>query len=399
MDIRSGSHSWDLTRVTLVFSWLLTSLAIVAVFARFYLRRKFSNGWAAHDWIMLLALIFQIAFQGGLSQMCAWGSGRPSVDLTEHQINAINRLGWIIIPLSHPTSVLARISIALLLIHIFGAKTWFKWYIIFFTTFVTLSGATALVITVAQVRPYEALWDESITNYTAWDMRIYQWTGIILQFIFAIWDSTFVFIPVLIIWDLNMATSQKIGLIILLAFGLITSAAVVVKAVISLLFTIGSSISLDDRRGTHLIVFTTCLEQSLVIIIGCIPTLRAITRIRHLDIRAKIGGYLVYFFSRTKKYNGRNARRRSFSRGDESWPFDSLELTPANPLFKGETIIKKSSSSDIVLTSTNEAESNLTVRDSQVYRTDSFSVRSCHLPKVSVALGSIPDGKSVGCPS
>lgn len=89
MDNQSSPHSWDLTRATLVLTWFLTSLAIISVLFRFYLRRKFFNGWASHDWLMLAALAFQFSFQVGLTAMCSSGSGRPSSDLTELELVTI----------------------------------------------------------------------------------------------------------------------------------------------------------------------------------------------------------------------------------------------------------------------------------------------------------------------
>ena len=83
-----SSHSGDatLTHATLVLTWIFTSLAIVAVVLRFYLRRKLTKRWASHDWIMLAALACQLVYQAGITILCQAGSGKPAESLTENQL-------------------------------------------------------------------------------------------------------------------------------------------------------------------------------------------------------------------------------------------------------------------------------------------------------------------------
>lgn len=59
-------------------------------------------------------------------------------------------------------SVLARISITILLIRIFGSKQWLKWYLIIFTAISTVAILVYLINVYAQVSPIQGLWDYRI---------------------------------------------------------------------------------------------------------------------------------------------------------------------------------------------------------------------------------------------
>ncbi|KAI5920287.1 hypothetical protein F4810DRAFT_683383 [Camillea tinctor] len=358
--------------VTLVLTWILTSLAIIFVAIRFYLRKKLRNGWASHDWFILAALCFQIPFQAGLTIMCNWGSGSPTETLTELQLYNINKFGWVFAPFTHPASFLARISIAILLVQIFGTKIWFKRYLIIFTTFQTLLGITTFALNLSLARPYAALWDTSITNAQFLNPLAYQWTAVILQFCYTIWDFTAVLFPILILWKLKMPTSRKVGLAILLAMSLITSAVAGLKTIVSLLYTIGADNLIDVYYGTHIIDFSTCLEQALVIMMGCVPVLRSITQLR-LPQMSSLGGSFTSILTRGRtKITGTDSA--SASPIPEHTSFENLEFAARSHRFNGVPSTKEGSFPGFAVASWKGGDANNPLAESGVYCTDTVIV-------------------------
>lgn len=86
----------------------------------------------------------------------------------------------------------------------------------------------------------------------------------------------------MVVWRLNMPLRQRLGLIILLSVSLFTM-------VMSILKTIGLKAIADQQSdptatdvqyNATLSILWTCLEQACVIIMGCVPSLRAVMKLQ-----------------------------------------------------------------------------------------------------------------------
>lgn len=86
--------------------------------------------------------------------------------------------------------------------------------------------------------------------------------------LFAFADLSYVILPVSIIWRLNMSLRTKIGLGIILSLSFISFVGSVMKAVTS-------SIA-KTQYSSSLVILWSALEQTLVIIISCVPAIRHI---------------------------------------------------------------------------------------------------------------------------
>ncbi|KAI1476105.1 hypothetical protein F4774DRAFT_428504 [Daldinia eschscholtzii] len=323
-DVRVNPNDRGINIWTLGISWTLTPIAIVAVCVRFYLRRAFAGGWESHDWIMLAALIVQIFYQVGLTIMCYWGGGKPLQNLTALESTMVEKWSWIIAPATHLIALLARISITILLIRIFGTKLWFKRYLIIFTTIQSIVSLAVIIIALAQCQPYELNWNPSLPGIR-WDFGIYGWTAIASISLYCISDITFIFFPILIISKLNMNTSRKVGVSLLIAVSIITVAAAAGRLTIALLQMTGETASMGPNWQyiDGIINFAACIEQDLVIIMGCVPILNTITKLdlpRFSRMRNLIGSLI------SSVRNGGS----SFGRPFASRTYQNLELIPSS---------------------------------------------------------------------
>ncbi|KAK8108108.1 uncharacterized protein PG998_010121 [Apiospora kogelbergensis] len=277
----AGPQAIGINHLQYGLTWTLTALAIVAVAARCQLRLKFKLGLYVEDYLMILALVLQIVYQVGFTLMCSWGSGRPSSSLTAEQNFNINKWSWTFAVPGFLVSIIARVSIAILLVRIFGRVNWFRLYMIYFTVVQTVVGIASIILLVAQCDPYEGLWNKAVIR-RYWDKRIYQYTALALQFFFVISDITYVAFPVAIVWKLNMPTRRKVGLVVVMAMSLVTMCAALAKITVSLIPMTNSQILGNPavQYFTSIINFSSDCEQCLVIIMGCIPTLHLAGRLQ-----------------------------------------------------------------------------------------------------------------------
>lgn len=108
-----------------------------------------------------------LAFESGL--------GKHDAELTFDQL--VNVLKWIWVSTTPGilVAIVARISISILLIRIFGSKVWLKYYLIIFTTFQTVVMIVVELIIWLQVSPVEGLWNPMLPA-KRWDPRIEQYS-------------------------------------------------------------------------------------------------------------------------------------------------------------------------------------------------------------------------------
>lgn len=101
--------------------------------------------------------------------------------MTLDQIIAAEKWAFLTTPFSNVVSILARISITILLIRIFGNRKWFKWFLISFTAFQTVLGLLNIIVIWVQCTPVEAVWDFLVVGAKCWDKRIQQCLTLVLQ--------------------------------------------------------------------------------------------------------------------------------------------------------------------------------------------------------------------------
>lgn len=102
-----------------------------------------------------------------------YGLGKHDQDLVlPDQMVDILKWIWIASPAGMMVTVLARISIAILLVRLFGVRTWFKRFLISFTALQSLVCTIIPILTFVQVDPVEGLWNVFDPSVKHWDPRI-----------------------------------------------------------------------------------------------------------------------------------------------------------------------------------------------------------------------------------
>lgn len=124
--------------------------------------------------------LLQIASQGCITESYQWGLGAhddyliaQTLTYGPDNIPWVHLLKWVYLSTVPGvlSSIVARISVAMLLITIFGTKKWLKYFLIVFTSLVTVLGILAIIFTMVQADPIEGLWNPLIPA-RRWDPKI-----------------------------------------------------------------------------------------------------------------------------------------------------------------------------------------------------------------------------------
>lgn len=83
------------------------------------------------------------------------------------------KYGYIAVPPHVLVSVLARLSITILLVRLFGIHKWFKLSVTSLFCIVTVVSIVFIAITFSQVTPAQALWDPSVIVRERWAPEIW----------------------------------------------------------------------------------------------------------------------------------------------------------------------------------------------------------------------------------
>jgi hypothetical protein len=89
------------------------------------------------------------------------------------QLIHILKWNWISTTPAILVSILARISVTILLIRVFGNKAWLKWFLIIFTAIQSIVATLVIIFVWVQVSPVEGLWNPFLPA-RRWDPRIQQ---------------------------------------------------------------------------------------------------------------------------------------------------------------------------------------------------------------------------------
>lgn len=101
-----------------------------------------------------------------------YGMGKQDAGLTKEEFVNILKWDYFAQPPGVMVSILARISIAILLIRLFGVHKYFKWYLIVSTTLQTIFGLLSIILTWVAVTPVEGLWNPYLSGVHKWTTPI-----------------------------------------------------------------------------------------------------------------------------------------------------------------------------------------------------------------------------------
>ncbi|KAK4457899.1 hypothetical protein QBC42DRAFT_316648 [Cladorrhinum samala] len=263
-----GHRLFILTITFLVLVWIVISLRGVA---RILTVRRVS----VDDWLMFAAVLVYTAH----SAITLWGIIYASEEGERDFIRGENIAlqSWFLDEtLYAPMSALIRSSIAYCLLRIATVKTHRRiicgclvvtWVLTIFYFFLVLF----------QCSPpsyfYNQVLDKS--GGTCINKNIVPRATIAHSILCALVDILLAFLPIAILWNIQLSGRVKAGLVLLLGMGFLAGIALIVRVPYVKSIDIADPAFLDQTNGT---AFWSVMETSLGIIAGCIVTLRPLLR-------------------------------------------------------------------------------------------------------------------------
>ncbi|KAL9608913.1 MAG: hypothetical protein Q9167_006269 [Letrouitia subvulpina] len=269
-----------------VFGAAIT-VASLAVILRFWVRARMVRKVGADDWIMALSLLLTLASISCMTASVHHGLGKHTETLTSTQsLNALRML-WVGFCFTPSAEATAKISITLMVMQFTISAKWKRFFISLITLMVLIT-VTILIALLLSCWPVQLLWDPSINGYcnplertvilyiqggmyfsaflTASMMDANKFGAVIA----ACYDIILAASPVFLLWKVKMRGYDKTLLCGLLALGLFTSVA----AILRIVYSSETHVKSDATYAIANFLTWKIVELALSVIVGCLPTLR-----------------------------------------------------------------------------------------------------------------------------
>ncbi|KAE8382364.1 hypothetical protein BDV26DRAFT_288646 [Aspergillus bertholletiae] len=264
----------DKSETIIIVTSAFLALSFLAVSLRCYVRLHLIRAFGADDWMMVLAMAFNLAFAvcgiaggaTGLGKTMAYFADKPN------DLKASLRFWWVGQLFYALTGTAGRTSIAISLLRI----TIVRMHLIMIYTTIVLSIAVGLLfffVTLLECRPIHYVWDYGMMSPHCVSKDFLLDIAYTHSVIAALCDLTLGILPLFMIWKLQMNRRAKISLGAILGLGCLAGAAVVVRLPYNEKFK-----DPDFLYATATLSILANIEAGLGITAGCLSTLRPLVR-------------------------------------------------------------------------------------------------------------------------
>ncbi|GFN15408.1 PAXNEB family protein [Aspergillus tubingensis] len=269
------AHQTKGPRILAVF-WAMTSLAILAVAARLFIRIKVLRNPGADDWLIAASMVFSISYSVVTTVDVALGYGKHAIVIAD-RLELVLLVNYINFALGIISFALPKLAVAALLSRFLNPTTIQRAILWGLTGFVALVSCICILVLFTMCDPARALWDTSLLSKGAhcrssWILVDYAiFTGAVSAFT----DLYLAIYPTIILLKLNMSLRKRLALCT--ALGL--SAVACAMAIIKCMQLPGLADLSDTTYATADLVIWTSIESNVVILASCIPTLQPLLEI------------------------------------------------------------------------------------------------------------------------
>ncbi|KAL8925333.1 MAG: hypothetical protein Q9208_003623 [Pyrenodesmia sp. 3 TL-2023] len=271
-------------------------IVVVAVMLRVYSRKLTQIALKADDYTLIVALVLSVAAVILFDvRVHHWGMGRHWYSLstaTQVKFEQIDYAFNLCYTTGYP---LSRISLVLLYHRIFVQK-WFRNICWFFVAVFSCYMISTIIIDTCLRIPVNAYWDHTITPKSSVDLvKLY-----VANAAFNIaTDSILLFLPIPVIWRLNVTRMQKVGLTAVFGMGTLTLVASIARLVFF------GQVRTEDISYTLVpIVWWTSAELFLGILCPCLVTFRPLFRSAHSILSSRFSSTRRKGYARSRETAG-----------------------------------------------------------------------------------------------
>ncbi|KAI0872148.1 hypothetical protein GGS24DRAFT_491707 [Hypoxylon argillaceum] len=217
-------------------------------------------------WVLFAVLTVLVGFLG------AAGGTRHLYYLTKEAAKHVTKLNWISQTFGIVALGTGKLAVGFLLLRLIPPNTRWRRRIIWVLMIITMTfNSLSVILTFTQCRNPAALWDPDVRAVTqCWDPKVQSDFSTFTGSLNSAVDIIFSLIPVKIIWKLHLSIRKRLGLILLLSSGIFSGVSAAIKTNQLVTLTARSDLTWE----TFGLYLWTSIEIFVIIICGCIPTLR-----------------------------------------------------------------------------------------------------------------------------
>lgn len=258
------NRSGGLLATTLLVTVLAIILVTLRMIVRIWIVKKV--GW--DDWTIILAALGHPIGTGLVIAQIAWGFGRHAFYLSDHEFREYQKFSYGEWLQTFATLTFTKISICLILLRITIGRGYIRSLQALIAALI-LSNVVLSVLWIVQCRPDPAkAWIKEIPG-TCFGKGQLQRIIISQALISIISDFMLSAAPVIILRNLQISFSSKIGLFVLMGLGVITGSLSIVRTVLN-----GQNVTNDPTWLSIPNWYWRTWEVFFGIVAACIPTLR-----------------------------------------------------------------------------------------------------------------------------
>lgn len=259
------------------FTWTLEIISLAFVVGRMYSRVKLTRNVWWDDWCVCIALLFDFVISIMWSVYAGRGYARHIEYLNPAQLSDALELNTISRSLCIFSIAVGKISVAFLIERLAGPSKIRKWILRSISISVFVSAMITILLFYVQCQPARALWDKGMIKEgtgSCWNpIPVNTWDLVIASY-WAFLDFALAFIPIDMVWKLQMNRQKKFWLSCLLGMGVFAGIAAAVKTS-KVPITVKAADS-DITWQTVELLMWNGIEMNVIIIAACIPTLRPV---------------------------------------------------------------------------------------------------------------------------
>ncbi|KAJ5370133.1 uncharacterized protein N7496_006225 [Penicillium cataractarum] len=256
--------------------WVFTGIAIAAVFLKLFARMESKRaGW--DDFFIFFSLVtLSIIATSFVSYSVTLGLGRHTAAVVaEHGMERyVQTAYWQILGFPFNIGIFfPNISIAILIVHLLDPNPLRTRLLYAMTVFQVIFAMISVFIVFFQCKPTAKLWNHSLEG-TCWSSDIFDDFSYWVSAYTTMTDFVLAIVPINAFWKLQMPTSTKVGVCVMMGLTMLSAIVTIIKATYLHLFTD----HIDPLFNVVPLVLWGLIEQNVVIIAACVPTLRPFFR-------------------------------------------------------------------------------------------------------------------------
>ncbi|OJJ88711.1 uncharacterized protein ASPGLDRAFT_42285 [Aspergillus glaucus CBS 516.65] len=260
-----------------VIGWVCTGIAIATTSLKIFTRIEIVKqpGW--DDVFIFFSLALSIIATALVSYSVTLGLGRHTAAvIVEHGMEGtIMTARWQIIafPFNIGAFSFPNISIAILVSNLLDPNPPRTYALYAMSTVQVIFAIVSVFVVFLQCSPTDKLWNASLPG-TCWDPSVFNDYSYWVSAYTTMTDIVLAIMPISAFWNLQMRFPKKLSVCIMMGLTLLSAIVTIVKATYLHLFTDKT----DPLWNVVPLVNWGLIEQNVVIVAACIPTLRPFFR-------------------------------------------------------------------------------------------------------------------------